>query len=150
MPVRAGCRQEGFPLRKNLDYHDELTGELRHAAEFLGWGLCRGMKSYFDVKDAACREHGGYTAVNPALVPTNNPLHANISAIYLVHEKAALNALLGEPRLLSMAPDVARVDLTAEETSDAVKQVRKRVFVRHFVLKLITLPRQARDKHEKR
>ena len=43
--------------------------------------------------------------------------------MYLVHEKAALNALLNEPRLLSMSPDCAKVDLTAKETSDSVKQL---------------------------
>ena len=81
----SGTLQEGFPLRKNLDYHDEVTGELRYPAEFLGWALCRGMKSYFDVKDAACREYvdpadGTLRATNPAIVATGNPLHANICA----------------------------------------------------------------------
>ena len=33
----SGTLQDGFPLRKNLDYGDRR-------AEFIGWGLCRGMK----------------------------------------------------------------------------------------------------------
>lgn len=113
----SGTLQDGFPLRKNLDY-----GE--HAADFIGWALCRGMKSYFDVKDAACREHvpfGAAPTVNPAIVATANPLHANVYAVYAVHENAALNALLNEPRFLSMTPDTAKIDLTAEETSAEVK-----------------------------
>lgn len=113
----SGTLQDGFPLRKNLDY-----GE--HAADFIGWALCRGMKSYFDVKDAGCREHvppGAAPTVNPAIVATGNPLHANLYAVYAVHESAALNALLNEPRFLSMTPDTAKIDLTAEETSPEVK-----------------------------
>lgn len=112
----SGTLQDGFPLRKNLDQGD-------HVAEFIGWALCRGMKSYFDVKDAGCREHVAESApiVNPAIVPTGNPLHANVYAVYAVHEIAALNALLNEPRFLSMTPDTAKVDLTAAETSPEVK-----------------------------
>lgn len=95
--------------------------------------LCRGMKAYFDIKDAECREYVPVLSAeqteqlariaNPAIVPTGDPMHANVYAVYLVHEKAALNSLLNEPRYLSMSPDVAKVDLNAEETSERVRRL---------------------------
>lgn len=39
----SGTLQEGFPLNKHLD-HPETK------AVFVGWGLIRGVKSYFDIK----------------------------------------------------------------------------------------------------
>jgi len=55
------------------------------------------------------------------MVATGNPLHANVYAVYLVHEKAVLRALLNEPRYLGMNPDLVKVDLLADETSSELR-----------------------------
>jgi hypothetical protein len=78
-----------------------------------GWGLIRGLKSYFDVKTLNCREHVtlGAAAINPCMIPTGNRLHANVYAIYLIDTRATIQALLGEPRYLGIVPDFAKIDL---------------------------------------
>jgi hypothetical protein len=53
--------------------------------------------------------------VNPALVPTGCDEHANRYAIYAVDSRQAINALAGEPRFLSIAPDMGLTDLTAAD-----------------------------------
>ncbi|CAE8621602.1 unnamed protein product, partial [Polarella glacialis] len=130
----SGTLQDGFPLRKNLDYTDPCSGAVAEAT-FLGWALCRGVKAYFDVKDPSCREYvpaaEGAARVNPAMVATGCWEHANVYAVYLAHEKAALKALLHEPRYLSMSPDMAQMDLTAEETSDDLKKLFKAAISEH-------------------
>jgi len=122
----SGTLQDGFPLRNRLNYYDQ-SSNVTFEATFLGWGLVRGVKSYFDIKDRTAREYtpleSAVTSVNPALVVTGNRLDANLYALYLVHEKALLCALLGEPRYLSMTPDTVRVDLTADETSHSIKML---------------------------
>jgi len=52
-------------------------------------------------------------------------LHANVYALYCVDVRAALGALCGEPRYLSITPDAVKVDLTAEETSENVKKIMR-------------------------
>lgn len=120
----SGSLQDGFPLRKNLDYYDKETNETTHAL-FLGWGLVRGLKSYFDIKTAPYREHmrTGFARINPGMIATGNPKHANVYAIYLIDVRAGVNALLGEPRYLGMVPDFAQIDLEAEETSPSIKKL---------------------------
>lgn len=103
----SGTIEEGFELRKNID-----SGKFK--AVFLGQGMCRGAKMYFDIKEKESREYG---RVNPAMVLTGNANDANVYSLYLVEEGACLNALLGEPRFLSMVPDALRVDLRDSLTS---------------------------------
>jgi len=127
----SGTLQDGFPLRGNLDYHDNTTGEVVNAT-FIGWGLIRGLKSYFDIKVPPAREYvppPGLAKINPAMVATGDRLDANIYAIYLVDSRQDLTALLAEPRYLGMDPDLVKVDLTANETSANLTQ---------FVLQLIS------------
>jgi len=121
----CGTLQDGFPLRPNLDYTDPATG-IKYPALFLGWGLIRGLKQYLDIKLPPAREfvpEPGLAAINPANVATGNRLDATQYAIYLVDDRACMHALAREPRYLAMAPDLTQVDLTAEETSDSIKQL---------------------------
>lgn len=120
----SGSLQDGFPLRKNLDYYDKDSKETTNAI-FLGWGLVRGLKSYFDIKTYPYREHmkNGFARINPGMIATGDRLDANVYAIYLIDVRAGVNALLGEPRYLGMVPDFAQIDLLAEETSDSVKKL---------------------------
>eukprot|EP01126_Amoeba_proteus_P038912 TRINITY_DN4079_c0_g1_i4.p1 TRINITY_DN4079_c0_g1~~TRINITY_DN4079_c0_g1_i4.p1 ORF type:complete len:278 (+),score=32.48 TRINITY_DN4079_c0_g1_i4:23-856(+) len=124
----SGTLQDGFPLRPNLDYYNTETNEA-FPAKFLGWGLARGVKSYFDIKDKEAREYvkpgEGLARVNPGLVPTGNWEDANVYAIYRVHEEQAMQALLHEPRFLSMTPDLVKIDLEAKETSPKLKNFFK-------------------------
>jgi len=82
---------------------------------------------FFDIKDTGCREYDPKTPhrVNPAMVLTGNRQDANQYAIYLVDERAALNALLGEPRLLTMVPDALRIDLDDKDTSPDVAKIAR-------------------------
>jgi len=115
----SGTIQDGFELRKNIDYRaDGVCVE----ALLIGYAVVRGVKMFFDIKDSGCREYDPQTAhrVNPAMVLTGNSLDANQYALYLVDERACLNALLGEPRLLTMVPDAVRISLDDKDTSPEV------------------------------
>jgi len=121
----SGTLQEGFPLNKHMDHPD-------NKAVFVGWGLVRGVKSYFDIKTRDfSREFSEkvdkavFPAINPCAVVTGNKLHANVYALYVVDVRAALNALCGEPRYLSITPDAVKVDLNAEETSENVRKIMR-------------------------
>ena len=115
----SGTLEEGFELRKNMDYRpfgDDGPGRVN--ATFLGKALVRGYKSFLDIKDPGWREYkddSDLKTVNPALVPTGCDEHANRYAIYAVDSRQAINALAGEPRFLSIAPDMGLVDLTAAD-----------------------------------
>jgi hypothetical protein len=130
-PVRvvvavSGTIQDGFELRSNIDWKGddgETGGGGDCPALLLGYGLCKGAKMYFDVKDEESREYDLDEAphrVNPAMVLTGDARDANVYALYAVEERACLNALLGEPRVLSMTPDAARIELDDPLTSPAL------------------------------
>jgi hypothetical protein len=116
----SGTIQDGFELRKNIDF--KAPGEPTVEAVLVGNAVMRGVKMFFDIKDKGCREYDANTPhrVNPAMVLTGNRQDANQYAIYLVDERACLNALLGEPRLLTMVPDAIRIDLDDKDTSPEV------------------------------
>lgn len=117
----SGTLEEGFPLRPNLDF---VSPTERVDAIFLGRALIRGLRAYLDMKDPDSREFRApptLNPVNPALVASGDDNDANISSIYLVDRRQAVKALLNEPRFLSMAPDVAKVDVNAAETDPAVR-----------------------------
>jgi hypothetical protein len=116
----SGTLEEGFELRENLDYRPHANSNVgRVNATFLGKALVRGYKSFLDIKNPTWREYKAeenrLKTVNPAVVPTGCDEHANRYAIYAVDARQALNALAGEPRFLSIAPDMGLVDLTASE-----------------------------------
>jgi hypothetical protein len=121
MVAVSGTLEEGFPLRPNLDFVSALE---RVDAVFLGHALIRGLRAKLDMKDPASREFKAppeRASVNPALIPTGDALDANISSIYLVDRRQAAKALLNEPRFLSMVPDLAKVDIEAEETDASLR-----------------------------
>jgi hypothetical protein len=121
----SGTLEEGFPLRPNLDFLTEVNeGNPPVLAIFLGKALVRGVKAFLDVKDSMSREfrpEGMLNPINPALVASGNYNDANISSIYLVDRRQAMRALLNEPRYLSMVPDLAKVDINAQETDPTVR-----------------------------
>lgn len=123
----SGTIQDGFELRKNIDYTAE--GEPTVKAVFIGYGAVRGVKMYFDVKDSACREYDPAVPhrVNPAMVLTGHRTDTNQYALYLVDERSCLNALLGEPRLLTMAPDAIRIELDDPATSSEVTALARAI-----------------------
>jgi hypothetical protein len=123
MVAVSGTLEEGFPLRPNLNY---VSPTERVDAVFLGRALIRGLRAYLDMKDPASREFKAppdLNPVNPGLVPSGDDLDANISSIYLVDRRQAARALLNEPRLLSMTPDLAKVDVEAAETDEPVRKL---------------------------
>eukprot|EP00930_Biecheleria_cincta_P059621 TRINITY_DN45330_c0_g1_i1.p1 TRINITY_DN45330_c0_g1~~TRINITY_DN45330_c0_g1_i1.p1 ORF type:complete len:295 (-),score=48.25 TRINITY_DN45330_c0_g1_i1:187-1071(-) len=126
----SGTIQDGFELRKNIDYTAE--GEPTVKAVFIGYGAVRGVKMYFDVKDSACREYDPAVPhrVNPAMVLTGDRNDTNQYALYLVDERSCLNALLGEPRLLTMTPDAVRIELDDPATSPDVTALARAIIAR--------------------
>jgi hypothetical protein len=123
----TGTLQDGFSMRRNLNWTSPTTGETVDAV-FVGWGLCRGLKAYLDVKEPGSREYDnphvdGVPYINPACVATGNPLHANVYAVFLVHRDAAFHSLCNLPRYLAMSSDMVRIDLDAEQTSAAVREL---------------------------
>ena len=123
----SGTIQDGFELRPNIDWRGD--GTCVHAL-FVGYGVARGAKMYLDVKDVdTSREYDPHTPhrVNPAMVLTGDPLDANQYAVYLVDERACVNALLGEPRLLTMAPDALRIDLDDPHTSPSLRSIARQM-----------------------
>ena len=114
----SGTLEEGFELRPNLDYRPHGNSNLgRVNATFLGKALVRGYKSFLDIKNPTWREYksvdGMLKTVNPAVLPTGCDEHANRYSIYAVDSRQAMHALAGEPRFLSIAPDMGLVDLTS-------------------------------------
>jgi hypothetical protein len=123
----TGTLQDGFSMRQNLNWTSPATGETVEAI-FAGWGLCRGLKAYLDVKEPGSREYenppvDGVPYINPACIATGNPLHANVYAVFLVHRQAAFHSLCNLPRYLAMSSDLVRVDLDAEETTPRLREL---------------------------
>ena len=73
----SGTLQDGFELRGNLDFPGGAPALL------LGFGVARGCKMYFDIKDVGCREHDAAAPhkVNPAVVLSGDRLDANQYAL---------------------------------------------------------------------
>ena len=114
----SGTLEEGFELRRNLDYRPSDDDASSVNATFLGKALVRGYKSFLDIKNPTWREYKGekeLKTVNPAIVPTGCEEHANRYAIYAVDSRQAIIALAGEPRFLSIAADMGLADLTAAD-----------------------------------
>ena len=126
----SGTLQEGFELRHRLDYTDNSCHPPRNIPAILvGKALVRGYKAYLDVKPAGWREYQPTTGPprlpNPVLLPTGCYHDANIYWVYLVAPAQVLSILAGEPRFLSITPDTGLVDLTADETSDALRRLAR-------------------------
>ena len=115
----SGTLQNGFQLRKNLDF-----GGID--AIFVGHALVVGVKMYFDVKPTGCREHISDNNekrpnMNPCLLCTNDLNDGNVYHIFAVTETALCEALCNEPRYLGVTPDCVKIDLYAKETSESVR-----------------------------
>lgn len=121
----SGTLEEGFPLRPNLDYQPGTPNQV--LSTFLGRAMIRGLRANLDIKSPGWREFKpeseGMNPVNPGMVATGNWNDANIYSVYLIDQRQAVKALLNEPRFLSMTPDLAMVDLAAEETTNGVKSI---------------------------
>ena len=120
----SGTLEEGFPLRANLDFRKGTPEEV--TAIFLGKAFIRGLRACLDIKNPGSREYQPLPAsnpVHPGMVPTGDPKDANIYSVYAVDSRQALQALLHEPRFLSMTPDHAKVDLHAEEIPPSLRKI---------------------------
>ena len=67
--------------------------------------------------------------VNPACVLTENAKDCNQYALYLVDERACLQALLDEPRFLTMMPDTLRLEINDADTSPAAVRALARTLI---------------------
>lgn len=134
----SGTLQDGFELRNRLDYHPCENGKDRGTscadgsspvpAKFVGKALVRGYKAYLDVKPQGWREYkdvetGPPQVPNPVVLATGCFQDANVYHLYLVAPQQVLKILAGEPRFLAITPDTGLIDLTADETSDAVRRL---------------------------
>eukprot|EP00931_Biecheleriopsis_adriatica_P059923 TRINITY_DN35931_c0_g1_i1.p1 TRINITY_DN35931_c0_g1~~TRINITY_DN35931_c0_g1_i1.p1 ORF type:complete len:297 (+),score=55.51 TRINITY_DN35931_c0_g1_i1:69-959(+) len=119
----SGTLEDGFELRHRLDYIDEKTGE-RVNATFLGLGLMRGAKMYFDAWPEWLSQP---SRANPAILLTGDWCDANQYALYIVDERQVLTALLGEPRMLSMTPDSLLLQLDDSGTDPQVSRFARAV-----------------------
>ncbi len=138
----SGTLEEGFPLRKNLDFEPGTENQI--LSTFLGKALVRGLRAHLDVKGPGWREFKIFDkagclaglnsdpslddvskckSINPGMVASGDWNDANIYSVYLIDRRQAVRALLNEPRFLSMTPDLAMVDLRAEETTSSIKSL---------------------------
>jgi len=113
----SGTLQDGYTLRKNLDYFSK-DGEITTRAILLGKAFVRGYKSYLDVMEPDYRQyvpHGKEEeeslTVNPNTFATGCHEHANEYYAYLVDSRQVFSILMGEPRFLSITPDTGLVEL---------------------------------------
>lgn len=153
----SGTLEDNFELRANIDYwpNKKVNNNGRVNATFIGKTLVRGYKAFLDIKDRSWREYkddginevnsisGNGTplkTINPALLPTHCDKHANQYSLYLVDSRAAFLALAGEPRFLSIAPDMGLSDLNSTYTSDAVKKLAFRKITEDLAAKNIASP----------
>ena len=139
----SGTLEEGFELRSNMDYKPKFgNNQHRINATFFGKALVRGYKSFLDIKNPTWREYKDTTVsdgdnntedsavfktVNPAVLPTGCDEHANRYSIYATDSRQALLALAGEPRFLSIAPDMGLTDLLVDDdlTYPDIKKLAK-------------------------
>lgn len=127
----SGTLQDGFELRDRLDYVDCSNATAGGScttipAKFVGKALVRGYKAYLDIKPKGWREYKQDhppQVPNPVVLATGCYHDANVYWLYLVAPQQVLRILAGEPRYLSITPDTGLIDLTAAETSAAVKRL---------------------------
>jgi hypothetical protein len=120
----SGGLQEGFPEHTRMDYKSGQPEEVQ--AVFLGRALVRGYKAFLDVMQPGWRQYipePEQPLINCNVVPSGCWHHANEYWMYLVDSRQFLAILMGEPRFLSIAPDLGLVDLQAEETGSVIKHI---------------------------
>jgi len=138
----SGTLEDGFELRGNLDFWPNRATTKdnvgRINATFLGKALVRGYKAYLDIKNPTWREYKDAPAiatVNPAIFPSGCDEHANQYTVWLVDARQLINALAGEPRFLSICPDMGLADLTSNFTTASVVAL-SRQFINNDALTL--------------
>ena len=120
----SGGLQDGFPERFKMDYHHGLEDEVK--AIFVGTALVRGYKAFLDVMQPGWRqyvEEPGQPYINSNVFASGCYEHANEYWVYFIDSRQVMAVLNNEPRFLSITPDTGQVDLTADETSPAVKDL---------------------------
>jgi hypothetical protein len=120
----SGGLQDGFPDHNKVDYHAGLEDEVR--AIFIGRALVRGCKAFLDVMQDGWRQYTpdpDQPLINSVVMVSGCQEHANQYWIYAVDSRQFLHILNNEPRFLSITPDTGLVDLSTNETDDAVKKV---------------------------
>lgn len=120
----SGGLQDGFPERPKMNYHDGLEDETK--AVFVGKALVRGYKAFLDVMQPGWRqyiEEPAQPLINSNVFASGCYEHANEYWVYLIDARQVMAVLNNEPRFLSITPDTGKVDLTAPETSPAVRNL---------------------------
>ena len=120
----SGGLQDGFPERPKLNYNHGLEDESK--AIYVGKGLVKGYKAFLDVMQSGWRQYvddPDQPLINSNVFPSGCAEHANEYWIYLVDSRQVMAVLNNEPRFLSITPDTGQIDLTAEETTLAVKSL---------------------------
>jgi hypothetical protein len=120
----SGGLQDGFPDHNKMDYHVGLEDEVR--AIFIGRALVRGCMAFLDVMQDGWRQYTpepGQPLINSVVMVSGCQEHANQYWIYAVDSRQFLGILNNEPRFLSITPDTGLVDLSTNETDDAVKKI---------------------------
>jgi len=120
----SGGLQDGFPDHVKMDYHPSEPDEVQ--AIFIGRALVRGCKAYLDVMQEGWRQYTPepeQPLINSVVLVSGCHEHANQYWIYAVDSRQVLTVLNNEPRFLSVTPDTGLVDLTANETDLAVKEL---------------------------
>jgi hypothetical protein len=120
----SGGLQDGFPDHNKMDYHVGLEDKVK--AIFIGRALVRGCKAFLDVLQDGWRQYTqepGQPLINSVVMVSGCQEHANQYWIYAVDSRQFLHILNNEPRFLSITPDTGLVDLSANETDDAVKKL---------------------------
>ena len=120
----SGGLQDGFPERPKLNYNNGLQGESK--AIYVGKGLVRGYKAFLDVMQSGWRQYvdePGQPLINSNVFASGCAEHANEYWVYVVDARQVMTVLNNEPRFLSITPDTGQLDLTADETTPAVKSL---------------------------
>jgi hypothetical protein len=128
----SGGLQDGFPERPKMNYHQGLEDETK--AIYVGRALVRGYKAFLDVMQPGWRqyvEEPGQPLINSNVFASGCREHANEYWVYLVDARQVMAVLNNEPRFLGITPDTGQVDLTAEETSPAVKDLFLHIIDQH-------------------
>jgi hypothetical protein len=128
----SGRLQDGFPGQPKLNYNHGLEDESK--AIYVSKGLVKGNNAFLDVMQSEWRQYideRDQSLINSNVFPSGCAEHANEYLIYLVDSRQVVAVLNNEPRLLSITPDTGQIDLTAEETTLAVKSFFAQLIEQH-------------------
>ena len=121
----SGLFEEHLEHRERLDFRGERYKE-DDKAEFVGKGLVRGFKGYFNVQKSV-------PTVTPLATGCENDAH--IFSFYLVAPPQVTRILINGPDDLTISPRGAMIDLEAPETSERLKNLASQEFRRRGLAK---------------